>query len=49
MLVPVSKIVNLASVEWSEELMQEIHQIWYWDELETNVYFLLTHPARITP
>ena len=41
MLVPVSQMVILASVELSGELMQEIQQIWHWNELETNLYFVL--------
>ena len=41
MLVVVSGMVILASVELSGELMQEIHQIWHWNELETNLYFVL--------
>ena len=41
MLVPISVMVILASVELSGELMQEIHQIWHWNELETNLYFVL--------
>ena len=36
MLVPVSGMVILASFELSGELMQEIHQILHWNELETN-------------
>ena len=35
MLVPVSGMVILTSVELSGELMQEIHQILHWNELET--------------
>ena len=41
MLVPVSRMVILAFVELDGELMQEIHQIWRWNELETNIYFVL--------
>ena len=41
MPVSVSRIVNLTSVELSEELIQEIHQIWYWNELETKLYSML--------
>ena len=41
MLVPVSGMVILESVELSGELMQEIHQIWHWNELETNLDLLL--------
>ena len=41
MLVPVSGMVILASVELSGELMQDIHQIWHWNELETNLDLLL--------
>ena len=41
MLVPVSRMMNMASVELSGELMQEIHQIWYWKEFETNLYLVL--------
>ena len=41
MLVAVSRMVIVASVELSGELMQEIHQIWHWNELETNPYFVL--------
>ena len=41
MLVPVSLLVILASVKLSGELMQEIHHIWQWNELETNLYFVL--------
>ena len=41
MLVPVSRMVILASIELSGELMQEIHQTWHWNELETNLYFVL--------
>ena len=41
MLVPVSRMMILASVELSGELMQEIHQIWHWNELEANLYFVL--------
>ena len=36
MLIPVSGMVIMASVKLSGELMQEIHQIWHWNELETN-------------
>ena len=42
MLVPVSRMVDLGSVELIGELMQEIHQIWYWNDLEINVYLVLT-------
>ena len=41
MLVPVSGMVILASVELIGELMQEIYQIWHLNELETNLYFVL--------
>ena len=41
MLVSVSRMVNLASVELSGELMQETHQISYWNELDTNLYLVL--------
>ena len=41
MLVPGSGMVIMASVKLSGELMQEIHQIWHWNELETNLDFLL--------
>ena len=41
MLVPVSRMVILAFVELSGELMQNIYQIWHWNELETNFYFVL--------
>ena len=41
MLVLVAQMVILASVELSGELMQEIHQIWHWNELKTNLYFAL--------
>ena len=41
MLVPVSGMVIMASVKWSGELMQEIHQIWHWNELEINLDLLL--------
>ena len=41
MLVPVSGMVILVSVDLSGELMQEIHQIWHWNELEINLYFVL--------
>ena len=41
MLVPVSGMVVLASDELSGELMQKMHQIWHWNELETNLYFVL--------
>ena len=41
MLIPVSGMVILASVELSGELMQEIHQILHWNELEINLYFVL--------
>ena len=41
MLVPVSGMVILASVELNGELMREIHQIWHWNELETNHNLLL--------
>ena len=41
MLVPVSQMVILAFVKLSGELMQEIHQIRCWKELETNLYFVL--------
>ena len=40
MLLPVSRMVILASVELSGELMQEIHQIWHWNELEAILYFV---------
>ena len=42
MLVPVSRMVIMAFAELSGELMQEIYQIWRWNELETNLYFVLT-------
>ena len=32
---------NLVSVELIERLMQEIHQIWYWNNLEINLYLVL--------
>ena len=41
MLRPVSRMVILASVELNGELMQEIHQIWHWNELEAIFYFVL--------
>ena len=41
MLVPVSAMVIMASVKLSGELMQEIHQIWHWNELVTNLDLLL--------
>ena len=41
MLVPVSLMVILASVELRGDLMQEIHTIWHWNEIETNLYFVL--------
>ena len=41
MLVPVSGMVVLVFVELSGELIQEIHQIYHWNELETNLYFVL--------
>ena len=41
MLLPVSRMVILASVELSGELMQEIHQIWHWNELKVILYFVL--------
>ena len=41
MLVPVSRMVIMASFELSGELMQEICQIWHWNKLETNLYFVL--------
>ena len=41
MLVPVSGMVTMASVKLSGALMQEIHQIWHWNELETNLDLLL--------
>ena len=41
MLVPVSGIVNLASVELNGELMREVHQICHWNELETSLDLLL--------
>ena len=41
MLFPVSGMVIMASVKLSGELMQEIHQIWRWNELETNLDLLL--------
>ena len=41
MPVPVSLMVILASVELSGELMQEIHQILHWNELEKNIYVVL--------
>ena len=41
MLISVSGVVILACAELSGELMQEIHQIWHWNELETNLYFVL--------
>ena len=37
MLVPVSGMVIMASFKLSGELMQEIHQIWHWNELEKNL------------
>ena len=41
MLVQISGMVIMASVKLSGELMQEIHQIWHWNELETNLDLLL--------
>ena len=41
MLVPVSGMVITASVKLSGELIQKIHQIWQWNELETNLDLLL--------
>ena len=41
MLVLVSGMVILTSVELSGELMQEIHQILHWNELETILDLLL--------
>ena len=41
MLVPVSGMVILESIEFIGELMQEIHQIWHWNEIETNLNFVL--------
>ena len=41
MLVPISKMVNLASVKLNGEPMQAIHEIWYWNELETNFCLVL--------
>ena len=40
MLVPVSRMVILTSAELSGELMQAIHEIWHWNELRTNLYFV---------
>ena len=42
-------MVNLVSVELRVELMQEIHQIWYWNELETNLYLMLITIKDVTP
>ena len=41
MLVPVSGMVIMASAKLRGELMQEIQQIWHWNELETNLDLLL--------
>ena len=41
MLILVSGMMILASVELSGELVQENHQIWHLNELETNLYFVL--------
>ena len=35
-------MVTDAPVEMSGELMQEIHRIWYWNELETILDLVLT-------
>ena len=34
MLVPVSRMVNVASAKSSGEAMQEIHQISHWNDLK---------------
>ena len=34
-------MVILVPVELGRELMQEIHQIWHWNEIETSLYFVL--------
>ena len=39
--VPISGMVILASVELNGQLIQEIHQVSHWIELETNLYFVL--------
>ena len=41
MQISVLGMVIMASVKLSGELMQEIHQIWHWNELETNLELLL--------
>ena len=41
MLVLVSRMVNLGSVELIGELMQDIYQILSWNELEINLYLVL--------
>ena len=41
LLLPVLRMVILASVELSGELMQEIHQIWHWNALDAILYFVL--------
>ena len=33
--------MNLASAELHGEPMQEIHQIWHWNELQTNLNLVL--------
>ena len=43
MLIPVSGMVILASVELGGELMQEIHQIWHWNEFETNILLCVNY------
>ena len=40
MLVPVLRMVYLLSVEIIGELMQEIHQIRYQNELEINLFLV---------
>ena len=42
MLVPVSSMVTLASVELSGELMQEIYDVQHLKALETTLYLVLT-------
>ena len=41
MLVPISRMVNMASVKLSGEPMQEIHKSLHWNELETNFCLVL--------